>query len=772
MIKIIDDYFKLDTVNSSYIFEVNAAGVLEHLYYGSRIDTQDISFLRQKREFEPGSTLLLEKAVPGFSLEDAMLEMSSLGKGDIREPMLEITHKDGSITSDFRFQNYSVDDEKPPFNTLPGSYDADNEVEHLAVTLYDKQYSLSLELNYYVFAAQNVISKAVKLRNTSDDTIRLERLLSNQLDLPVSDYKVVSFTGAWTRELNRTDTVLKSGRFVNSSSAGVSSNRANPFTMLAKLDTNEDCGECYGFNLIYSGNHYTSFEVNSFGKTRVVSGINPQSFAFTLAAGEEFESPEAIMSYSDSGFNSLSQNLHGFIRKHILRGYWKDRERPVLLNSWEACYFDIDDDKLVALARKAAEVGIELLVMDDGWFGRRNDDSSSLGDWTVNREKLPNGLNDLSGRLQAEGVAFGIWVEPEMVSVDSELYRSHPDWVLQIPGKPHTEGRNQRILDLSQRAVQDFIIDSLSHLFNSADIKYCKWDMNRIFSDCYSQALEADRQLELMHRYQIGLYRCMREITERYPDILFEGCASGGNRFDLGILSYFPQIWVSDDTDAYVRSSIQNNASYGYPLASFTAHVSAVPNHQTLRSAPLDTRYNIACFGCLGYEFNLCQMPQAELDEVKQQVAQYKKYRKLFQYGVFYRLRNDERIVEWNVVSEDKREAIGLIFQKLALPNWPTDCFKAKGLDKTALYRFTNEFDASDDTCGSKSNITLQNNFEQFSKRQRSVEREDYSVYGSALMKAGVMLKQAFAGTGFNSDMRLFEDFASRLYHIKAVKED
>jgi alpha-galactosidase len=476
------------------------------------------------------------------------------------------------------------------------------------------------------------------------------------------------------------------------------------------------------------------------------------------------------MSFSGSGFNALSQNFHRFIKKHILRGYWKDKERPILLNSWEACYFNINEDRLVDLATKAASVGIELLVMDDGWFGKRNDDTTSLGDWKVNPEKLPNGLKVLVDRVKATGVEFGIWVEPEMVSMDSDLYRAHPDWAMQIPGKPHTEGRNQRILDLSKTEVQDYIIGSLSAIFDSADISYCKWDMNRIFSDYYSQGVAPERQGELMHRYQIGLYRCMKVLTEKYPKILFEGCASGGNRYDLGILSYFPQIWTSDDTDAIMRSGIQTSVSYGYPAASYTCHVSDVPNHQTLRSTPLETRYNIACFGCLGYEFNLCNMSEEELQAVREQVAQYKKLRRLFQYGEFYRVRNDERIVQWTVVSEDKEEAVGLFFQKLVLPNDPTKWYKARGLAENKLYHFTNQFVQEQVQQEEAAAIVLQDNFEAFTKGKQEDEKEDCMVYGSGLMNAGVMLRQAFSGTGFNAQMRMFRDFSSRLYHIKAVK--
>ncbi len=744
MIQYSNGCFKLDTDNTSYIFRIGPAGIPEHLYYGGYIDIPSGDHLCQQRVTEPGNTILLDPAFPGLTLEDTMLELGSLGKGDIREPFVDILHSDGSATSDFRFRDFRMDRDAPDMETLPGSY---GDCQHLCLILEDAQYDLTLELHYYVYSSTNVITRRARLINTGREAVRLNRLMSNQLELPTNDYIVTSFTGAWTREMDRHDTRLENGKFVISSCAGVSSNRANPFTMLSRPDTSEDRGECFGFNLIYSGNHCTTFEVSGFGKTRMVSGINPQSFCFLLLPGEAFEAPEAIMSYSEMGFNALSQNLHRFVRSHILRGYWKERERPVLLNSWEACYFDINEEKICSLAAKAAQVGIELVVMDDGWFGKRNDDTTSLGDWTVDPEKLPGGLESLVTKVNALGVDFGIWVEPEMVSVNSDLYRSHPEWVIELPGKPHAQGRNQRILDLSQRAVQEYIIESLSAIFDSANIAYCKWDMNRIFSDVYSQSLPPERQQELLHRYQIGLYRCMRVITERYPKILFEGCAAGGNRYDLGILCYFPQIWTSDNTDALVRSQIQNGVSYGYPLASFTCHVSAVPNHQILRTTPLDTRFHIAAFGCLGYELDLCKLTDGELAEVARQTAWYKRHRRLFQYGDFYRIRNDARLVSWNVVSPDQTEAIGLLFQKLAVPNCPTDCFKARGLRSKLLYRFTNDF-------------------------APGVELEACTAYGSGLMRAGVMLKQRSPYTGFHPQLRLFPDFASRLYKIEACERN
>ena len=763
MISVNNNIFHISTKTTSYIFEVNKADILEHLYYGKKIKECDVDFLRQKREFEPGSTVLLEKQYPGFSLEDALLEMSSTGKGDIREPMIKIVHSDGSLTSDFRYLDYKVDNVKEGLKTLPSSY---GECNHLLVRLLDRSYNITLELHYYAFEKEDVITKTVRIINTSNDKIHVDRCLSNQLDLFGKGYKVTNFTGAWIREMERNDTILNAGKFINACTAGISSNRCNPFTMLSKTNTDEDNGDCYGFNLIYSGDHYTAFEVNSFEKTRVVSGINPQEFSFLLEPGADFEAPEAIMTYASHGYNELSEHLHEFIRKHILRGEWKDKQRPILLNSWEACYFSINEEKMVELAKKAKEAGIELIVMDDGWYGKRNDDHSSLGDWFVNKEKLPNGLKGLTDKLDKIGIDFGIWVEPEMISEDSDLYRAHPEWALEIPNMPHSEGRNQRILDLGRTDVQNYLLERLSAIFNSANIKYCKWDMNRIFSDRYSQNLNPEHQKETVHRYQIGLYRIMKEITERYPHILFEGCASGGDRFDLGILSYFPQIWTSDNTDAYVRSKIQNDVSYGYPQITYTCHVSDVPNHQTMRSINIDTRYNVANFGCLGYELNLCKLNDEDFEVIKKQVAQYKKNRKLLQFGQMYRVKDDERVTEWTVVSKDKKDAIGLMFEKLSKPNWSTEIYMARGLDENILYHFSNHMMEVEEK--KADNITLQNDPSQFAKQKDLKEIEDYDVYGDGLMNNGVLLKQSFAGTGFNANMRMAGDFVSRLYFMKA----
>jgi alpha-galactosidase len=405
------------------------------------------------------------------------------------------------------------------------------------------------------------------------------------VDFDRDDLVIHSFGGSWAREMNHYETPLSGGKFVNSSLTGTSSNRANPFVMLAPKETTEDVGVCYGMNLVYSGNHYEAAEVNGYHKTRFVSGINPTQFSYTLDPGAEFTSPEAVLSYSKEGFNGLSQNLHHFVKEHIVRGIWQKKARPVLLNSWEAMYFDISESKLLKLAKAGKDVGVELFVMDDGWFGNRDNDTKGLGDWTENRKKLPGGVKGLADKITGLGMDFGIWVEPEMVNVDSDLYRSHPDWCLAIPGKNHSEGRNQRILDFCNKEVRDYIIESMSNLFSSAKISYVKWDMNRILSDCYSPSEK--NQGQTTHDYVLGFYAVMEELTKRFPDILFEGCASGGNRFDLGMLCYFPQIWGSDNTDAICRVKMQTSYSYGYPLNTVGAHVSACPNHQTLRSTPL-----------------------------------------------------------------------------------------------------------------------------------------------------------------------------------------
>ena len=780
MIRQLDKVFVLDTKNTTYCFQVVETGHLEHLYYGKKIrveEASDVKAIAEKHAFPPGNGNVYNSNFPKFALEDMRLEMSSYGKGDIREPFIEVIHRDGSYTSDFLYEKAVIYDDKKALDTLPSSYEEEGKVSELIITLKDKQYDLTLELHYSVFEDRDVIVRSAKFINTSKGAVKLTRLMSMQLDFATSGYVFTSFNGNWAREMYRHDTLVNAGKHVNSSYAGTSSNRANPFVMLSKAETTEDQGICYGFNLVYSGNHYEAAEVNSYGKTRLVTGINPQSFCFVLAEGESFESPEAVMTVSNDGFNGMSRNMHDFVRNCIVRGSWKKKARPVLLNSWEACYFNINEARLLKLAKAGKEAGIELFVMDDGWFGTRNDDKQALGDWYVNKKKLPGGVKSICDKVNALGLDFGIWVEPEMINVNSDLYRAHPEWVMDIPGKPHSEGRNQRILDFANPAVVDYMIEQMVNVFSSANISYVKWDMNRIFSDYYSKHLKALHQGEVAHRYMMGLYRLMKTVTERFPHILFEGCASGGNRFDLGILCYFPQIWASDDTDAIYRAKGQTGYSYGYPMSTLTAHVSNCPNHQTLRETPLATRFNVAAFGLCGYECNLAEMKKEEVQEIKEQISLYKEWRDVLQYGTFYRGRSDN-IYEWTCVSPDKSKAVGLVLQKLVEPNTTYEQFTPKGLDENKKYHFYNiEKKRNVKLFGDlvnaiapihiKNDSVLHNVIDKVVKMPGEVE--DYTAYGDVLM-SGVKLKSAFCGTGYDENTRFFKDFESRLYFMEEIK--
>ena len=772
-----DNCFILDTRYTTYAFRVTESGHLEHLYYGKRIKIHDINMLVEKREFVPGNNNVYSDQYKNVTLNDLNLEASFEGKSDNREPLIKVLHSDGSRTSDFVYKTCVIRKGKTPLEGLPSSYD-EEERETLEIILEDKEYGIRLILTYYVFDDENVITRTSRVENKSDNAIYVIQLMSAQLGFSDHNYIMSTFNGAWAREMYRHDTPLRAGKHINSSNVGVSSSTANPFFMISHESTTEDSGDVYGMNLVYSGNHAEIAEVSEFGKLRVSWGINPQGLAWKLEKDEAFQSPEAVMTFSAAGYNGMSQNMHSFIRKHIVRGVWRDRPRPILLNSWEAAYFKISERRLLNLAKEGSAVGIELFVMDDGWFGERDSDEKALGDWYPNKKKLPNGLKGLADKINEMGMSFGIWVEPEMVSVDSDLYRKHPEWAMEIPGVKHSEGRNQRILDLCRTEVQDYIIESMTQVFSSANIEYVKWDMNRTFTDIYSSSLDEDRQGEVCHRYVLGLYRCMDELTKKFPDILFEGCASGGNRFDLGILSYFPQIWGSDNTDAIVRSEIQTGYSYGYPLNTVSAHVSSVPNHQTLRVTPLETRFAVASFGSLGYECNLCDMSKTEKEDIKAQIEMYKKVRSIYQFGMFYRGRFGN-ITEWTVVSEDKCHAIGILLQKMVTPNNQFQYFMPKGLDENMLYHFTNrELKLSIMMFGDLVNAVSPVHVKQDSLMHKTIDRfyklstekEDITAYGDALMYAGVKLHQAFSGTGFNENTRVFSDYVARLYLINAVE--
>lgn len=789
MIRRTNNTFFLETENTSYIFGIMESGHPEHMYYGKRIRMNDstleqigdeiIRSMTEKRNNFPGNCISYSKEFPKVILEDTCLEFSSYGKGDIREPFVELTFEDGSRTCDFIFEGADIISGIFPMKSELPSVICDeellNSVQTLAISFKEKVKNIKLILNYTIFEKCDAIVRNATIINEGTEKIVVNRLMSQQLDFDSKGLVVTNFTGHWAKEMNRNDHILNSGKFVNSSIAGISSNRANPFMMLSAPDATEESGDCYGVNLIYSGNHYAAVEVSGHDKTRFVQGINPAMFAWNLNPGESFESPQAVSIFSADGFSGMSEKMHTFVQEHIVRGAWKKKERPVLLNSWEASYFKFTEHSLLKLAKKAAQTGIELFVMDDGWFGKRNDDSSSLGDWDVNKDKLPRGLEHLSKEINKLGMQFGIWVEPEMVNEDSELYRQHPEYAVQIQGRENSLGRNQMLLDLTKDEVQDYIISKMKTVFSSGNISYVKWDMNRIFSDAYSEGLSQDSQGEFYHRYILGLYHVLRELTEAFPEILFEGCASGGCRFDLGMLSFMPQIWASDNTDASCRMRIQESLSYGYPQSVIGAHVSASPNHQTLRRTPIDTRFNVAAFGILGYELNLTDLKKDDLEEIEKQISLYKQYRMLFQFGRMKRLGEGKVCV----VDETKTKAVALMYHDLAKANTTYDRLIVKGLDEEKIYHFYNirkKYNIKDfgDLVNTVAPIHIKPDSIIQSIAAKAIkmdgEAEDYKLPGDVLMKSGVKLCQAYGATGYNDSTRLYKDFESRLYFMEEYK--
>ena len=807
-----DGRFVLQTENTTYAFEVMPTGHLQHLYYGKRLrfgeELDEFDALRQKREFPVGNSISYDADNPALTMEDTLLEVSGTGKGDLRSPMVDLKFADGARSLDFIYKSYEVLTQIPKRETLPGSYvqegTQDKEPIVLRITLseregiVEKNYSLRLVLTYIVYEEENVITRYADLCNDGNSDVELTRILSMQLDLPDKGYEGVFFDGAWAREMHTYHVPLGHGMHISRSNCGSSSNRANPFFMVAESGTCEDRGGCFGFNLIYSGNHMEICDSNTYGKIRIQSGINDEGFDYTLKPGQTFEAPEAVMTFTEKGFNTLSHNMHEFVREHIIRGEWKGKDKPVLLNSWEASYFKFDEGKLLKLAKRAADAGIELFVMDDGWFGERNDDTKSLGDWEVNTDKLPRGVKGLSDKIHKLGLDFGIWVEPEMVNVNSNLYKTHPNWCMVNPGREHSEGRNQRILDLSRNEVREFVIEAMRKVFSSAQIEYVKWDYNRVFSDVFSTRTDAG---EVAHRYILGLYEIMDTLTKEFPHILFEGCASGGNRFDLGILCYFPQIWASDDTDPICRAEIQQGYSYGYPLECMGAHVSASPNHQTLRRTPMKTRFAVASFGTLGYECNFSDFSKEAMDEVKTEIMLYKHFRSLMQHGVFYRgglgplsdkftgrdvssvLYNapgEGNITTWTMTSKYGTKAVGMMLKKTVLPNTQSVTYYPKGLDEDTLYHFTNRelsYDIRDfgDLVNTVAPIHVKQDsrlLDFLAKRIKlPSEKEEYYAYGSLLMNAGVCLKQDFSGTGYNENVRYAQDFSAKMFIMEEVEE-
>lgn len=673
----------------SYIIKVQSNGELTNLYYGKRIhDKEDFSYL------QPGDTRPLTvyqtKDSPHHSLQHVRREYPDYGRGDFRTPAYVIRQENGSRVTAFSYESHEIYRGKKPLEGLPATYTRNEEdADTLEICLRDPVTEAVILLSYTVFCSLPVITRHVQIMNQGTQKLVLERALSASIDLPDSEYEMVYLTGAWARE--RHIRVRKPDHGISSigSMRGASSAEYNPFFALKRPSANEDSGEVYGFCFIYSGNHLEQVEVDTEQSSRISIGIHPDTFEWPLNPQETFVTPEAVFVYTDQGLNAMSQTFHRLFKEHLMQSSWTDRERPVLINNWEATEMDFTEQKILEIAGTAKELGIELIVLDDGWFGGREDDTTGLGDWFVtNFDKLPDGIEGLSDKITALGLQFGLWFEPEMVNPGTKLYREHPDWILCPAERTPSPSRNQYVLDFSRKDVVDYIYGLMERVLSQAHISYVKWDMNRYITECYSIGTAADSQGKTFHKYILGVYSLYEKLTRRFPDILFESCASGGARFDPGILYYAPQAWTSDDTDAIERIKIQYGTSLVYPVSSMGAHVSEVPNLQTGRSTPLKTRADVAMFGAFGYELDITAMSREEKDAVREQIAFVKEHRRLLQHGTFYRLKSpfQENASAWMMVSPNRKEAIVGYYNLLGTPNCRFDRLYLRGLNPDNAY--------------------------------------------------------------------------------------
>ncbi len=679
--------FHLTNGKISYIMKVLPNEQMGQLYFGKAVPhRENFDYLL---EMNPRPMSVCPTDHPYFSLDFVKQEYPSYGTGDFRQPAVCVKQQNGSGISDFVYVGYEILSGKPKLEGLPATYcESEDEAETLKLLLADKLTGVQLELLYTIFADRAALARSAKFVNGGTEPVQLDTAMSLSLDLPDCDYDFIQLSGAWARERHIHERHLRPGVQSVASTRGASSHNHNPFVVLKRPQTDEAHGEAIGFSLIYSGSFLAQVEVDTWDVTRVQMGIHPFGFSWKLESGESFQTPEAVVVYTDNGLNDMSQTFHKLYRKRLARGAWRDRPRPILINNWEATYFNFDEAKLLHIAKTAKEQGIELFVLDDGWFGKRRDDTVGLGDWYPNTDVLPNGIVGLADKIEQIGMQFGLWFEPEMVNANSDLYRAHPDWAIRTPGRRMGTGRNQYVLDYGRPEVVDYIYDLMAKLLREAKISYVKWDMNRSISEPFSLALPADRQGEFFHRYILGVYDLYERLTSEFPHVLFESCASGGGRFDPGLLYYAPQCWTSDDTDAHERLLIQYGTSLCYPVSSMGAHVSIVPNHQVFRKTPLKTRANVACFGTFGYELDLNRLTEEERAEVREQVKFMKEYRELLQFGTFYRLQSpfENNYAAWMVVSEDKNTAVVGSYKTLNGVNCPYRRVRLAGLDADKIY--------------------------------------------------------------------------------------
>lgn len=718
--------FKLDTENTSYLIGLTGEGYVGHIYYGKKLLRTGGRYLL-RTEKGPSVPSVLKREKSSF-LDTFPMEYPTCGVGDYRESCLDVMNPMGQTGCEFFYRSHEVIEGKPALKGLPASFGKAGETETLFIHCEDPVLGLWVTLSYSVFMKEDVITRSVKIENKSTSTLVLDKVYSACLDMDNRDFEMVSLAGSWGRERRIQRSALSYGRKNMSSIRGESSHQEHPFMALVTPETTQDQGEAYGMHFVYSGNFMAQAELGQYDQVRAVMGINAWQFSWQLLPSESFQAPEVVLVYSDEGLGKMSRRLHDFYRNHMIRSPYVFKKRPILINNWEATYFNFNTEKLLDIAREAKKSGIEMLVMDDGWFGKRNNDNCSLGDWVVNEEKITTGLKDLVDKVNEIGLEFGIWFEPEMVSPDSDLFREHPDWAIGIVDRERTQSREQYVLDLSRQEVVDYVYECVAKILRSANIAYVKWDMNRQLCDMGSAVLPQNQQGELFHRYVLGVYQLQERLVTEFPELLLENCSGGGARFDPGMIYYSPQIWCSDDTDAMERLRIQEGTALIYPLSCMGAHVSDCPNHVLNRVTPFSTRGNVALAGTFGYELDITKIAEEDREQIPGQVEQYHKYNHLVQSGDYYRIAswNSEKPYDcWAVVSKDREEVLVTCVQVLASPNRHSYCMHLKGLD---------------------------------SEKQYCLEETGEIFGGDELMQCGILISG------------LSGDFQSKLFYFKAVE--
>ncbi len=704
--------FHIQTPNTSYAFRMRGEHILEHLYYGKRLESIEgmetydyspfVSGVSMDCEFEEKDVIggaeafsdANAKTAPKFVSSGVLLqEYSSLGSCDMRRPAFHATYENGSRITKVTYVSHKIYNSKPKLEGLPATYvENDNEAQTLEILLRDELTGLEFLHRYTAFEKLDVITRNVEVTNKGNASAKIDRIMSMSVDFMDHDFDLIDLHGAWGREAYIEKSSLTYGCRTIENRGVCRSHGQRPFFALARKNTTENTGDVYGFDFVYSGNFECGVEVERYGATRAFMGIGSTDFSWLLEKGEKFVTPEVVMVYSSKGIGEMSRTYHELYRTRLARGSWRDKARPVLINNWEATYMKFNEEKLLDIARQAKKADIEMLVVDDGWYRVRDDETCSLGDWKVNLNKLPSGLKGFGEKLNAIGLKFGLWFEPEMICPDSDLYRAHPDWCLHAEGRDRSVSRYELALDLSRADVREYILKTLTDILNSAPIEYVKWDVNRDITEIGSAKLPPERQGEITHRYMLGLYEILEKLMSAFPDVLFEGCAGGGGRFDAGMMHYFHQYWASDDSDAGERMLIQHGTSMVMPSTFVSAHVSAVPNHQVGRTTSMEMRGLVALGGQLGYELDITKMSDEELAEIREQIAQYKELREIIHNGKLYRLKSpfETNYAVWQYISADEKTVVLLYFKTRAVPGFERNMQCLEALDENATYKLRN----------------------------------------------------------------------------------